>query len=283
MIGSTDNSKKICEKYQKKDSRIKIINKSNGGLSDARNVGIENANGKYITFIDSDDFIEIDYLEYLYYLIKKYNTRISICSYSVFMENGKCIDYGKKYNEKMMDSEETFKRMLNEEGFSVSAWAKLYETKMFKNVKYPKGRLCEDNGTTYKIFAQTDTFAYGNESKYFYLKRQGSIMLSAFNVKKMDMIYLTDEMCDFIDRNNITPKIYTDRRRIYSRFNILRQINNSDNKDIEKEMIEYILSRKRKILFSKVFPKRDKIALLCLMINKQFFRFMWKIYCKLTY
>ena len=86
--GSPDNCGKICDSYANNDKRIQVIHKENGGLSDARNVGIERANGKYITFVDSDDYIELDYIEYLYTLIKKYNTKISFCKVNVvFNEN----------------------------------------------------------------------------------------------------------------------------------------------------------------------------------------------------
>ena len=77
--GSTDNSGNLCEDYKKIDNRIKVVHKTNGGLSDARNTGIKKAKGKYITFVDSDDYVEYDYVEYLYNLIKKYDTNISFC------------------------------------------------------------------------------------------------------------------------------------------------------------------------------------------------------------
>lgn len=281
--GSTDQSLNICSEYAQKDTRVKVINKINGGLSDARNIGIENATGKYITFIDSDDFIKRDYLEYLYYLIKKYNTKISICAYSVLMESGKEINYGIGYCEKKMDLKESYRRMLNEEGFSVSAWAKLYETKLFENIRYPKGMLCEDNGTTYKILAKEKWIAYGNESKYYYLKRNGSIMLSSFNIKKLDMIILTDEMCSFIEECENELKECAERRRVYARFNILRQIINTENHEIENEIIKFIVKRKNKILKGKEYSIRDKFALICLLINKKFFGLIWKIYSKLKY
>lgn len=283
--GSTDDSRKICDEYAKKDTRITSIHKENGGLSDARNAGINICNGKYITFVDSDDYVEYDYVEYLYNLIKKYKTKISICAYSVLMENGKKIDYGKNFNECVLNRKNAFKRMLNEEGYSVSAWAKLYDVKLFENVRFPFGKLCEDNGTTYKLIDQVDSVAYGNNSKYYYLKRNGSIMLSNFNNKKLDMIYLTDEMCDYLEKKYPEIRDTLLRRRIYSRFNILRQIVNDKNvsKEVENKIIQYILNHKVEILRNSETPMRDKLGLICLIIGKKFFKIVWNIYSKIKY
>ncbi len=111
-------------------------------------------------------------------------------------------------------------------------------------------------------------------------------MLGSFNLNKMDMIYLTDEMCDYLDEKYSTLKEVTLRRRIYSRFNILRQIINSnfDGKDeIETSIIKYIKDYKKFILKNENFPMRDKIALISLLIGKNFFKLAWKIYETIKY
>ncbi len=283
--GSPDDCGNICDEYAKKDSRIKVIHKINGGLSDARNAGIEIASGKYITFIDSDDIVENDYIEYLYKLLKKYNTKISICSYYVITEDNKKIDYGKDYKEQIMAKEECLERMLCEEGFSVSAWAKMYDIQLFNNVRYPYGKICEDNGTTYKLIDQVDKVAYGNIPKYYYLKRSGSIMSNNFNIKKMDMIELTDEMCDFLYEKYPIIENSIRRRKAYARFNILRQMLNNKNvdKNMENEIVNWILDNKKEIINNPKSSLRDKVALICLMINKRVFRLVWNIYSKIKY
>ena len=96
--GSTDSSGKICDIYLKKDKRIKVIHKKNGGLSDARNVGIENAKGKYIAFIDSDDFIDSDFIEILYNLIIEYNADVSCCKCNVIYKKNKKQQVEEKIN-----------------------------------------------------------------------------------------------------------------------------------------------------------------------------------------
>lgn len=285
--GSTDSSPKICEEYKNKDNRIKVIHKQNGGLSDARNVGIENAQGKYMTFIDSDDDIEIDYIEYLYNLIEKYNTHMSIATYTVVSKDKK-INIGQGYEEEtVLDEKKCLERLLCEHGLSVSACAKLYEKSLFENIKFPKGKLCEDNGTTYKLIMKCNKIAYGSKSIYNYYKRENSIMTSTFNMKKLDLIELTDKMCDDIESKYPELNSSTDKKRIVSRFSILRQMLvgklNQEQKNVVKEIKKHIKTKKWQILKNPKIDKRDKIALISLMFGDKFFAFAWKVYSKVKY
>lgn len=282
--GSNDGSEILCEQIASSDNRIKVMHKKNGGLSDARNVGIENANGKYITFVDSDDDIEKEYIEYLYDLIKENNTKMSIASYTV-VSNGKKINLGKGHTKKNMTTIECLDNMLCEKGFSISVCAKLYDIELFNDVKFPVGRLNEDNGTTYKLILQCNKIAYGNKSIYNYYKRSNSITTSQFNIKKYDLIELTDQMCDDIEKKYPSLKDVTDKKRITSRFSILRQMlveqYNDENKIEEIE--NYILERKQKIFKNNKMAMRDKLALITLLFGRKFFAFSWKIYCKIKY
>lgn len=284
--GSPDNCPDICDEYASKDTRINVIHKQNGGLSDARNVGIEQARGKYITFIDSDDDVEEKYVEYLYNLLIKNNTKMSIAAHTVVSEKNK-INFGSGYLDKVLSTEECLDRMLCEKGFSVSSCAKLYSKELFGNVKFPKGKLNEDNGTTYKLILQCDKIAYGNKCIYNYYKRENSIMTSKFNLKKLDLIELTDEMCDKIDK--IYPKLKdaTNKKRITSRFSILRQmlVGKLDNeqKIIAEELEQYIKKRKKEIWKNERMDKRDKVALITLMLGRKVFTVSWKIYYNVKY
>lgn len=282
--GSTDNSGKICDEYAKKDSRIKVIHKQNGGLSDARNVGIDNSKGKYITFIDSDDTIENDYVEYLYSLLKKYKTNLSICNYNVISKD-KIIPYIMEEKEMKMNKICALKELLCERLFSVSSCAKLYDIKLFKNVKFPIGKLCEDNGTTYKLIEKCDCISYGSKSKYNYYKRENSIMTSNFNERKFDLIHLVDQM-----KNELGPKypeLYDEilKKQILSRFSILRQIVLSDYNNKEKidEIVKFLKKNKKFIFTNKNVSKREKMAMLSLLFGKKFFKFSWVMYTKIKY
>ena len=151
--GSPDDCGDICDKYAEKDNRIVVVHKQNGGLSDARNKGAEIANGEYITFIDSDDYVTDTYVEYLYSLIEKYHTRMSLCTHTVVFEKGNNIIYGNGKDE-VLTTEICLERMLYDDVINTSAWAKLYETEMVRKFPYPVGKLFEDIATTYKFFME---------------------------------------------------------------------------------------------------------------------------------
>lgn len=284
--GSTDNSGKICDEYALKDNRIRVIHKENGGLSDARNVGLNSMKGKYVTFVDSDDYVEEFYIKYLYELLEKYNTKMSIASYTV-TTNSKQINMKDGYNETVLNTEECLDRMLCEQGFTISSCAKMYLKDLFNNVRFPKGKLCEDNATTYKLVMQCEKIAYGNKSIYNYYKRENSIMTSKFNLKKIDLIELTDEMCNEIDKRFPKLKDATNKKRIASRFSILRQMLvvqlDKEEQKVEKEIERYIKDRKSQIFKNCKVDVREKIALISLMLGKKCFSFSWKVYTKFKY
>ena len=153
--GSTDNCLNICKKFEKIDKRIFVINKENGGLSEARNYGIDKATGKYITFVDSDDYIDEDYLEFLYKNLIINNCDISICNPRIVYEDGGKSRTLYKYcfpQNIVLEGEKALEMMLYQKKFDNSAWGKLYKINLFDEIRYPVGKLYEDIATTYKTF-----------------------------------------------------------------------------------------------------------------------------------
>lgn len=283
--GSTDNSGKICDKYEEKDSRVKVIHKENGGQSEARNIALDEVRGKYVAFVDSDDYIKKDYIEYLYNLILKYECKMSICAYYIETEKGNKYDLGKTYSEKLMNTQETLSRMLCDEGFTVSPCAKMYDISLFKDIRYPVGKIYEDNETTYKLIKKCENVAYGNESKYSYIKRKNSTMNSKFNERKLDLIEITDKMAQELIKEYPNMKDSIERRVIYARFSILRQAvsDKNANKNLIKKLRKEILTKWKQILTNRKTSKRDKIAFFTLLFGINFFKFSWELYCKIKY
>lgn len=281
--GSPDKCGEICDEYEKIDSRIKVIHKSNGGLSDARNAGIDIASGKYISFIDSDDYVDQDYIEFLYNQILKYGTNISICSHRVLYDTGKIIE--KETNEiSVLDSKKVLERILYDEGIDLSACAKLYDINLFSDIRYPKGRLYEDSATTYLLIDKCDKIVIASNSKYNYIIRRSSITNNKFTTKKMDLITSTEEMSDYIVKKYPDLKSAGERRVMYSYLSTLSQLANDkeSHPNEEKKIMTYINANRWSILRDKRVPKRDKLALLTTVGGYASYRVIWKIYLMLT-
>lgn len=277
--GSTDDSSNICDKYLKKDKRIKVIHKSNGGLSSARNIGIVNSNGEYITFIDSDDYVEKEYVEVLYKNIIKYSSDISIGSHKVIYESGKII-YKSNNLEYSCTPKETLKNMLYDNGIDVSAWAKLYKRELFKSIRYPEGRLFEDAATTYKLIDKSKKISVNLKPIYNYTIRKDSITGESFTLKKLDLIKSTIEMCNYIKKKYPDLISACDRRLMYAHLITLSQVSISKEKytDIRKELMLYIKKNRIKVLKDKNIKKIDRFGLLCTFLGYGFYKLCWRIY-----
>lgn len=277
--GSTDNSPLICDEYKKKDSRVRTIHKKNGGLSDARNCGINLSTGKYLTFIDSDDYVSEDYVEYLYNLIKKNNTKISCCGHYIVKKNKM---YRKTASEtKVFTKINALNAILYDEEIDLSSWGKMYEKSLFEDIKFPKGKFFEDTGTTYLLFDKCEGISVGKEIKYYYIIRNESITTKAFNKNKMDLITMTNKMVDFIELKYPELSAGCRRRIMWAYLSTYTKIvYTSKNKYLaEKKLLKsYIKKNKKEILKDNKIKKKDKIALLIFNFGDFFFKISWKFY-----
>ena len=180
--GSTDNSGTICQEYAQKDDRIVYIEKENGGLSDARNAGLDRMTGSYVSFVDSDDWIELDYVETLYKKIIEYQADIAVGNYYSFNES-KGVFYfhvlGDSYYEKVYDNVSIFENLYESQemkGFAlISAWGKLYKAGLFEQLRFDIGKLGEDGYLNQKIYLLSEKVIYVNRGIYSYRVRKNSL------------------------------------------------------------------------------------------------------------
>lgn len=281
--GSPDTCGEICDNYAKQDIRIKVIHKENGGLSDARNAGIDIATGRFISFIDSDDYIDSEYIELLYRTIIKDKSDMAISSHKAIYENGTILEKATG-EESILDSKEVLKRILYDDGIDLSAWAKLYKMELFKEIRYPKGRLFEDAATTYKLIDRCKSISIISKSTYNYVIRRSSITNENFSEKKMDLIISTEEMCNYVKKKYPDLEKASNRRLMYAYLSTLTQLlkSNKRNAKIEKQLYFYIKENSKSVLQDKQVPKRDKIALLSARFGLRFYKVIWKIYEILT-
>lgn len=193
--GSTDKSSSICDEYAKKDKRIRVIHQENKGLSGARNTGLKYITGDYITFIDSDDYVEKDYVEYLYNLIIEDDYDISACNFVKIYE--KNIDKKNGDNKYILNREQAFSMMLDiENNFTTTAWAKLYKKNLFKDIKFPENEIYEDIETTGNILLKINKMIYSEKPKYNYYIRIGSLSYSNYSIQELDRIKHSKELID---------------------------------------------------------------------------------------
>lgn len=202
--GSPDNCGKICDEYAQKDNRIQVIHKENGGLSSARNAGIDwvfaNSNSQWLTFIDSDDWIHPQYLELLLSGANSTNTDICVCEYT---ETSEFSDFENlnKVNAQKLSTEDFF---VNHHVTAIIACCKLYKKNCFENIRYPLGKLHEDEYTTYKILFEKSYVSYLKDPLYFYYTNPDSIVRSEWTPKRLDAINAFQEQILFFEKNRYT-------------------------------------------------------------------------------
>lgn len=199
--GSPDQCPEICDVFAVQDSRVKVIHKKNGGLSDARNAGIDIAKGDYITFVDSDDFLKKSAIELLFRSLIKNKCDISTCRYEVVYEDNFYGQDNFENQELVLSAQDAMEDMLYQEHTTNSAWAKLYKIELFNGIRYPKGKLYEDLGTTYKLFDRANKIVFNSSQEYYYLQRKESIISSPFSKSRMDGLYFATEQLDYVVMN----------------------------------------------------------------------------------
>lgn len=179
--GSTDNSGKICQEYAQKDNRIIYIEKENGGQSEARNMGLDRMTGSYVTFVDSDDWVELDYVEVLYNKLIEYQADIAVGNYYSYNEQEGIFYFhifGNSYYEKVYDNVSIFENFYESEHMKnfalICVGGKLYKSDLFRELRFEVGKLGEDGYLNQKIYLLAEKTIYLNAGLYAYRQREGS-------------------------------------------------------------------------------------------------------------
>lgn len=279
--GSTDSSGTLCDSLAQADSRVRVIHQENGGLSQARNAGIEAAQGEYLTFIDSDDWVDDTYLEYLHSLTEGGIYKLSICSQTNHFPNGRQECLGWEESE-ILTAEQCMQAIFYRSGVDVTACAKLYHRSLFRSVRFPVGKLFEDAGTTYRLILQCDKIACGHRSQYHYVLRKGSIVQGRFNPHKLDLIEMTDKMAaDTVEQYPGLAQAAL-ARQVYARFSTLNQMLDITGCEAERQAyIDFIRAHRGEILRDSQVGRTDKAAVLCLSLGYGIYRAAWRAFLKL--
>ena len=282
--GSTDNSGKICDELSREDSRINVYHKDNGGLSDARNYGVAKANGEYVGFVDSDDYIDQYMYENLYKAIRKYNTQIAECGITRVYKNNKLRPHydGEEYSL-VVDREGYLKEYLENRKVYGAAVCKLLSIDLAKVLKFPDGKVYEDVFYTLELLKKVDKYTLISGNYYYYYIRGNSITTKTFSSRDMDYIEIIDKIGEYTLNNysKLKEKLFIRQGFAYlSIFNQIIQLNDYRQIPEYSILIGKLKNIRSNIIFNKLAPKSLKIAIILLNINEGLYKKVLRKYKK---
>lgn len=202
--GSPDRCPELCDAWAEKDARIQVYHKPNGGLSNARNYGVARSTGEYIAFVDSDDYVAQNYIEYLYTLMIQTGAEMACCNFRKVQ--GDDADFANQPASKLeiMNGHNACLAMYQRVELIV-AWGKLYRRERVLEHPYPVGRLHEDEAVTYKLLYECSAVAVGNQQLYAYYENSGGIMHNRGKKNEEDILLSFRERADFFRQMNDEP------------------------------------------------------------------------------
>ena len=197
--GSKDNSLNVLKAYAAKDSRIKVFHQENGGASKARNNGLDHASGRFISFIDGDDFVDCYYIENLYTALIEENALISMCGLVCVDESGKEVEapFSNNYIPESISGRDAVCQIGRNVTFGV-VWNKLYKREIFDSIRFTEGMTFEDEMILHHIYGKVDKISCVRKNLYYYVQRSGSKMKESYSPAKMDIIIAYMDRIEFL-------------------------------------------------------------------------------------
>lgn len=272
--GATDSSGKLCDELAKIDNRIKVYHKENGGLSDARNYGVERATGDYIGFVDSDDCIDSEMYEKLYEAIRKENVDVAECNLKIIYPDREELFTEQNYYN-VCTKQEYLEEYLKIEKIFGSACVRLIKSDIAKKLKFPVGKLYEDTYYAYDLIEKVDRYVIMNNSYYNYLMRENSITNAKFNPRIFDLIEIVEKFHKTTYENYPDLKEAADCRKMYAYFSVLNSILLEDefkNNSYYPKIINYFKGNYKTILKNKYINRNRKLSVILIKLNIDLYR-----------
>lgn len=272
--GSTDNSPNICDFYEKQDNRVRVIHQQNGGLSLARNIGIEKSQGDFIVFVDSDDYISTDMLEVMINEMKKNieSTSILMCNFVKFDSYGNVIKKNNYNLEKeIIDKVSAIDRLIVSKDINyIVAWGKLYKKEVFDEIRFPLNKQNEDEFVMHKVYFNCDSIICLDKCFYKYRIRDNSIMNSKFSIKQFNKLEALYDRVNFCKKHNLID-LMNKAQQMYIAYFIDFYIKGMETLTIKKSIIRrkkiYLIKQIFYILKNKYINNREKIIIFLFAIN----------------
>lgn len=273
--GSTDLSGQICNEFEKNDARIKVIHKKNGGLSDARNAGLDRAKGQYYAFIDSDDYIQDNTIEIMLNAVKKNKSEIAICNMIRFLEEGETLQFYCPTDHEVLYQGKQRYKTLNQP----SVCNKLFEAKLFEGIRFPKGKYYEDTFVYHEVLYRANNIVLTGTDSYWYLSREDSIVgQPQYTERYFDFIEAVYKRADFLLKHDVQPYAKEACLSLYAAIANAESNIEENTKTIEK----FSIARKQYTLaYNELMKTKNQIGIkqkLRLMLLKYFPKLHVKIY-----
>lgn len=281
--GATDGSGAICDAYGQKDRRIRVLHQQNGGLSAARNTGIDAATGTYLTFIDADDYVAPTYVSYLLALME----RVEGCKVSQanhFIVRGeKAAPNAPETGVTVFTRAEACEAVLYHDRVDVSAWGKLYHRSVFDRLRFPEGKLYEDTFLFGHILLQTPVYVYGGQGQYYYVQREDSIVHRGFSPKTLSYLDAVEELAAMALQIDPGLQMACDRRRVHARLSVLRYMDGCPQayRTERDRLRREALALAPAVCALPRTPRRDRLALALLRLGWMPFYRGWRLYNRL--
>lgn len=260
--GSTDNSGKICDQYARQDTRINVIHKQNGGLSDARNVGIDNASSEYVFLLDSDDWIDPKAIEVLHNIAEKEKADIVECGFREIKSDRILNSDACTGRVAKISTSKAVQECITWGQIKPVAWNKLYKRSVIGAVRYPIGRYHEDEFTTYKILYNAKNIFYVDLAFYNYDRSRSDSITSKFKIQNLDGCEAMRQKIHFINEHDDLSIIRKDACNTYcfTFFDSLSKCSKNKMLDMTEtqETIRLFLSEKKTLFKSNIEPLYKK-------------------------
>lgn len=272
--GATDGSGVLCDRLGERDERIKVIHKSNGGLSDARNTGVRHAGGEYLMFVDSDDQVDSRIVELLMECLEENDADVAICDPAHVFG-----DYAPEYTvskeRTVYDPQSAICEMWYQTSFLPSAWGKLYRTELLSDVIFRVGIIYEDIDMLHLVFAQARAVVHTPSALYAYKHREGSITNQKFSKRDCEILNICDRLCEYAAAG--TPELQR-AARAYSVVGALRvELNAPEEPEFEsdrKRARESIERNRAAVLRDRRVRRKTKIGLILYRYCKPLMKFI---------
>ncbi|MGX7150924.1 glycosyltransferase family 2 protein [Enterococcus ureasiticus] len=277
--GSSDASNSKLKQWALSDRRIAVYGQNNGGMGSARNIGLKNANGEYITFVDGDDYVSDTYVYNLYQGIQM-GADISMLKRQLVDEDG--IIIGRKITSspkiELLTGKQTMEAILYQNP-DTEVWGKMFPKEYFSEVKFPVGKYYEDMAIMYKLIEKSSKVSYMDSVDYFYVQHKNSIINKSFSRNKMDIVEIGEDLSTYIQTKYPDLEIAVSNRLFAAYSNVWLQIPSNNNKYIKENEILWTLIKKyrKNVILNKSKNAKARIGAAISLLGRKIFRVAFKI------